>query len=48
MKAIELGLDVLAEKECQEPLLDFMQTREQLYDLLGYVPSDPRANPPLA
>ena len=48
MKAIELGLDVLAEKECQEPLLDFMQTREQLYDLLGYVPSDPRSNPPLA
>jgi methylisocitrate lyase len=36
MKAIDAGLDVLKEKGTQESLLETMQTRAELYDLLGY------------
>jgi methylisocitrate lyase len=41
MKAIEVGLDVLADEKCQESLLELMQTRDELYDLLDYDPSRP-------
>jgi methylisocitrate lyase len=41
MKAMEAGLAVLAEEGTQESLLDLMQTREELYDMLGYDPADP-------
>ena len=41
MKAIEAGLAVLAADGTQESLLDLMQSREELYDLLGYDPADP-------
>ena len=46
MKAIEVGLGVLAEEESQHSLLDLMQTREKLYDLLDYDPSQPRIKTP--
>jgi methylisocitrate lyase len=36
MKAIEAALAVLDEEGTQKELLDLMQTREELYDLLGY------------
>jgi methylisocitrate lyase len=41
MKAMEAGLAVLADEGSQESLLDLMQTREELYDLLAYDPADP-------
>jgi methylisocitrate lyase len=41
MKALEAGLAVLAADGTQESLLDLMQSREELYDLLGYDPADP-------
>jgi len=41
MKAMEAGLAVLADEGTQESLLDLMQTREELYEMLGYDPSDP-------
>ncbi|MFM8415737.1 MAG: oxaloacetate decarboxylase, partial [Planctomycetota bacterium] len=41
MKAIEAGLAVLAAEGTQESLLDLMQSREELYELLGYDPADP-------
>jgi len=41
MKALEAGLAVLADDGTQESLLDLMQTRAELYDLLGYDPADP-------
>ncbi len=43
MKAIEVGLDLLADEGTQEGLLDLMQTREELYDLLDYDPARPEA-----
>ena len=36
MKAMEAAVAVLADEGSQESLLDLMQTREELYDLLGY------------
>jgi len=41
MKAMEAGLGLLAEEGTQEDLLDLMQTREELYDLLEYDPKHP-------
>ncbi|MFM7107135.1 MAG: oxaloacetate decarboxylase [Planctomycetaceae bacterium] len=41
MKAMEAGLAVLADEGTQESLLDLMQSREELYDLLGYDPRHP-------
>ena len=43
MKAIEAGLGMLADEGTQESLLDLMQTREELYDLLDYDPAHPDA-----
>ncbi len=36
MRAMEAALAVIAEDGTQRPLLDIMQTRQELYDLLGY------------
>lgn len=36
MQAVEKGLDVIKEKGTQESLLDDMQTRKRLYEILGY------------
>ncbi len=36
MRAVEAALAVLADEGTQESLLDLMQTRQELYDLLGY------------
>jgi methylisocitrate lyase len=41
MKAMEAGLGILADEGSQESLLDLMQTRQELYDLLGYDPRRP-------
>ena len=41
MKAIEAGLGLIAVEGSQEGLLDLMQSREELYDLLGYDPKQP-------
>lgn len=41
MKAMEAGLGILADEGTQESLLDLMQTRQELYDLLEYDPSRP-------
>lgn len=41
MKAMEAGLGILADEGTQESLLDLMQTRQELYDLLGYDPAKP-------
>jgi len=41
MKAMEAGLAVLAAEGTQESLLDLMQSREELYDLLDYDPRHP-------
>ena len=41
MKAMETGLAVIADEGTQESLLDLMQSREELYDLLGYDPKHP-------
>ena len=46
MKAIEVGLGVLADEESQQSILDLMQTREELYDLLDYDPSHPPTKTP--
>ena len=43
MKAMEAGLGMLADEGTQENLLDLMQTREELYDLLDYDPTHPDA-----
>jgi methylisocitrate lyase len=45
MKAMEAGLAVLAADGTQESLLDLMQTREELYDLLDYDPAHPERHP---
>jgi methylisocitrate lyase len=39
MKAIEVGLEVLGDEGSQVTLLDLMQTREELYELLDYDPT---------
>lgn len=36
MKAVEDGLDTIKEKGTQEPILDKMQTRKRLYEVLKY------------
>ncbi len=36
MRAIEAALAVMADEGTQASLLDLMQTRQELYDLLGY------------
>ncbi|HEY2881659.1 MAG TPA: methylisocitrate lyase [Pirellulales bacterium] len=36
MRAVEAALAVIADEGTQESLLDLMQTRQELYDLLGY------------
>jgi len=41
MKAMEAGLAVLAAEGTQESLLDLMQSREELYEMLGYDPAEP-------
>jgi methylisocitrate lyase len=43
MKAMEAGLGMIADEGTQESLLDLMQTREELYDLLDYDPAHPEA-----
>jgi methylisocitrate lyase len=43
MKAMEAGLGMIADEGTQENLLDLMQTREELYDLLDYDPAHPEA-----
>jgi methylisocitrate lyase len=44
MKAMEVGLGILADEGTQESLLDLMQTRQELYDLLDYDPAHPEAH----
>jgi methylisocitrate lyase len=46
MKAMEVGLGILSDEGTQESLLDLMQTRQELYDLLDYDPSHPEAHLP--
>ena len=41
MKAMEAGLAVLATEGTQESMLDLMQSRQELYEMLGYDPTDP-------
>ena len=36
MKAIETTLSILADEGTQKELLDLMQTRQELYDLIDY------------
>lgn len=36
MRAVEAALAVLADEGTQESLIDLMQTRQELYDLIGY------------
>jgi methylisocitrate lyase len=43
MKAMEAGLAMIADEGTQENLLDLMQTREELYDMLDYDPAHPEA-----
>ena len=43
MKAMEAALGMISDEGTQENLLDLMQTREELYDLLGYDPAHPEA-----
>ena len=46
MKAIEAGLGLIADEGSQAGLLDLMQSREELYDLLGYDPQQPERHLP--
>lgn len=46
MKAIEAGLGLIADEGSQAGLLDLMQSREELYDLLGYDPQHPERHLP--
>jgi len=41
MKALEAGLAVIASEGTQESLLDLMQSRDELYAMLGYDPAHP-------
>ena len=43
MKAMEAGLGMITDEGTQENLLDLMQTRDELYDLLDYDPAHPEA-----
>jgi methylisocitrate lyase len=45
MKAMEAALGMLADEGTQENLLDLMQTRAELYDLLEYDPAHPESWP---
>jgi methylisocitrate lyase len=38
MKAMETALAVIGDEGTQQELLDLMQTRDELYDLLEYKP----------
>ncbi len=42
MRAVEAALAVLADEGTQQSLLDLMQTRQELYDLIGYSDYDER------
>ncbi|MEM8679934.1 MAG: methylisocitrate lyase, partial [Planctomycetota bacterium] len=42
MRAMEAALAVIQSEGTQESLLDLMQTREELYDLLDYEDFDQR------
>jgi methylisocitrate lyase len=46
MKAIEAGLGLIADEGTQSGLLDLMQSREELYDLLDYDPKHPERHLP--
>ncbi|NDC54264.1 MAG: methylisocitrate lyase [Planctomycetia bacterium] len=46
MKAIEAGLGLIADEGTQAGLLDLMQSREELYDLLDYDPQHPERHLP--
>jgi methylisocitrate lyase len=46
MKAIEVGLEVLGDEGRQVTLLDLMQTREELYELLDYDPAQENTKNP--
>lgn len=46
MKAMEVGLGILGDEGTQESLLDLMQTRQELYELLDYDPAHPEAHLP--
>jgi methylisocitrate lyase len=41
MTAMEAGLAILAEEGSQEELVDSMQSRQELYELLDYDPAHP-------
>lgn len=43
MQAMHAALAVIADEGTQTSLLDLMQSREELYDLLGYDPAHPEA-----
>jgi methylisocitrate lyase len=42
MQAMHAALAVIGDEGTQESLLDLMQTREELYELLDYDPADPQ------
>ena len=46
MKAIEAGLGLISDEGTQAGLLDLMQSREELYDLLDYDPKHPERHLP--
>jgi methylisocitrate lyase len=46
MKAIEAGLGLIADEGTQAGLLDLMQSREELYELLDYDPKHPERHLP--
>lgn len=46
MKAIEAGLGLIADEGTQAGLLDLMQSRDELYDLLDYDPKHPERHLP--
>jgi len=46
MKAIEAGLGLIADEGTQTGLLDLMQSREELYELLDYDPKHPERHLP--
>jgi methylisocitrate lyase len=42
MRAVEAALAVLAADGSQRDLVEMMQTRDELYELIGYQDFDPR------
>ena len=42
MKGVEAALALLADEGTQSGILDMMQTRQELYDLLGYADYEAR------